>query len=87
MDKELAEEIMSKVMSYWDDTKGIENCHMGTITAVYQAILESPQENGLMPIHVLGEECRYVPIEEMILFGVKAEEIKKYPTKEELKNE
>ncbi len=72
MNKEKADEIMSKVLSYWDETKGIENCDENILSTIYKAILLSPHEDGKLPTQILGQkELLFVPLEEIILFGLK----------------
>lgn len=82
MNTDKVEEIMSKVLSKWDDRFGVENCSAETVFYTYQTLLLSPHEDGCMPVQLIGgEQLHKIPMEEIILFGLKGEEVEQFKIK------
>lgn len=75
MNKEKADEIMSKVLSHWDTNHGLENCDNEKVFYTYLSLIKSPHEDGLMPVQVIDGNSRKIPMENIILFGLNASEV------------
>jgi len=80
MKEEKAQEIMSKVLSYWDDQLGIQNCDARIIQGTYKSLLLSPHEDGFMRITGFSSSkaIHLVPFEDIILFGLSGSDIESY---------
>ena len=80
MEPKKVNEIMSKIMAVWIAKHGIQNIDPGKIQAVRNTLLMSPHNDGKMRVTLIGEEeAHLVPFEDMILNGLKGEDVKKYP--------
>ncbi len=81
MDKQKVKEIMADVLTEWEKRHSKENLNPKTIKAVEETLLMSPHDDGLMPVQAIGsDKVHYIPIKEIILNGLKGEDITKYPT-------
>jgi len=86
MEPKKVNEIMSKVMEFWIQRHGLQNIDPGKIQATRNMLLMSPHNDGLMRVSVIGEEKPHlVPFEDIILYGLKGEDAKKYPIEQEKK--
>jgi len=80
MEPQKVNEIMSKVMAFWIQRHGVQNIDPGKIQAIRNMLLMSPHNDGKMRVTVIGEkEAHLVPFEDIILYGLKGEDAKKYP--------
>lgn len=78
MIQEKADEIMSKILGYWDSEHGLEHCDGDVIYFLYKSMLTSPHDNGLMPTVKTETGQRYeIPMEEIVLFGLEGKEVSK----------
>ena len=80
MNKEKAHEIMSKVLTLWDERHGLENCSQDTISELFKTLLLSPHDDGLMRISLVKDlnKTHLVPFEDIILFGLKGVDVDGY---------
>jgi hypothetical protein len=84
MNSEKIDEIMNKVIKVWIERFGITNIDPQKIEAVKGVLKESPHEDGLMRVQLIGGGATYlVPFEDIILNGLKGEDIEKYPIEKE----
>lgn len=71
-----ANEIMNKVVKEWIRIHGVNRLDPVKIKAVMDMLLLSPHEDGFMRVEVVEREGVYlVPFEDIILYGLKGEEI------------
>lgn len=82
---------MSKILGVWDERVGVENCDQILTVGLYKTLLESPHEDGLMPVSVYDKkehlnDVHLVPMEEIILFGLKGNEVNQYGKDKKIKN-
>ena len=67
---------MSKVMKEWIRRYGLENLDPAKTKATRDMLLLSPHEDGLMRVNLIGNDKTYlIPFEDIILNGIKGEEI------------
>lgn len=80
MNKEKADEVMSKVLSEWDERYGVENCSAEVIAGLYETLLASPHDDGLMRVSLIesSNKTYLVPFEDIILFGLNGSEVESY---------
>lgn len=76
-------EIMSKVMKEWAKRYDFDNIDPIKVKMTRDMLLMSPHEDGFMRVEVIGSDGTYlVPFEDIILEGLKGEEISKKYEKE-----
>ena len=83
MKEEKVNEILDKVRKGWCERMEAKLRHLKA------TLLESPHDDGLMPITLVddkgssGAKTYLVPMEDIILKGIKGEDVDKYPLKKE----
>lgn len=76
-------EIMGKVIKEWIKRYGKDNIDSMKTKATRDMLLLSPHDDGFMRVNVSGNEGTYlVPMEDIILDGLKGEDIPKKYEKE-----
>lgn len=84
MEEEKVNEIMNKVISVWIKRHGITQIDPQKIEAVKKVLKESPHNDGLMRVQMIGGRTTHlVPFEDIILNGLKGEDIERYPMEKE----
>lgn len=89
MQEKKVNEIMDRICAEWEKKFGKENLNPLTIEATRDSLRMSPHEDGLMRVSVgFDGETHLVPYEDIILHGLKGEDVAKYPVeqKENKKN-
>lgn len=71
---------MSKVLGVWDERHGLENCKIEVVESLFKVLLLSPHKDGLMRVSLIEDsnDTYLVPFEDIILFGLKGEEVAEY---------
>jgi len=79
MTPEKVNEIMGKVIIEWIKRYGT-NLDPQKIKIIREMLLQSPHEDGFMRVQLIeeGGEIYLVPFEDIILNGLKGEDVKKY---------
>jgi hypothetical protein len=76
-------EIMSKVLKEWINRYGVDKLDPKKIKYTRKMLLMSPHEDGFMRVELIEEDGAYlVPFEDIILNGLKGEDIPKKYAKE-----
>jgi hypothetical protein len=84
MEEQKLNEIMDKVIKEWIKRHGVINLDPQKIEMLKNVLKDSPHEDGLMRVQLIGGGPTYlVPFEEIILNGLKGEDIEKYPVEGE----
>lgn len=85
MKEEKVDEIMDKVLLRWIKTFGLENIDPQKAKMLRQILKQSPHDDGYMRITLIEEPgiTYLVPFEDIILNGIKGEDVKKYPIENE----
>lgn len=80
MDRDKVHEILSKVLGFWDEKVGVENCDSQKIWALYKVLSMSPHDDGFMRVSLTedSKNTYLVPFEDIILFGLNGSEVNKY---------
>ena len=88
MKEEKVQEIMKDVVKIWENTLGKEKIDTEKVKAVTEVLRESPHEDGLMPVTSTAKngKTHLVPLKDIILKGLRGDELGKYPIKEEDSN-
>jgi len=80
MEEQKINEIMDKVIKEWIKRHGIVNIDPQKIGALKKVLQDSPHNDGLMRVQLIGGGSTYlVPFKDIILNGLKGEDIEKYP--------
>jgi hypothetical protein len=79
MKPEKVNEIMGRIIKVWIKRHGLQNLDHRKIEAVRNVLLLSPHDDGFIPVQIMENgETYLVPIEDIILNGLKGEDVKKY---------
>jgi hypothetical protein len=78
-------EIMSKVMKEWIRRYGVDKIDPRKLKATRDMLLLSPHEDGFMRVQLIegSGEVYLVPFEDIILNGLKGEDVEKYQIENE----
>jgi len=78
-------EIMSKVMKEWIRRYGADKIDPRKLKATRDMLLLSPHEDGFMRVQLIegSGEVYLVPFEDIILNGLKGEDVEKYQIENE----
>jgi hypothetical protein len=77
--KEKAEEIYNKIISEWKKKYGEENLDKSQLEAIKYVIFNFPHADGCQRVVRIEDGKTYlVPIQDIILKGLKGTELKKY---------
>lgn len=81
MKKESVDKIMKTVMAVWEKRHGKDRVDKNKVMILTKSLELSPHEDGRLRVTLIEDKktTYLVPMEDVILFGLKAEDVKKYP--------
>ena len=80
MNREKADKIYQEIEEEWVKRYGRENLNPKTMNAVKMILREVPDEDGCKRVKCMGTDATHlVPIKDIILNGLKGEDVAKYP--------
>jgi len=87
MQEEKVTEIMGRICAGWEKKFGKDKLNPITIEATRESLRRSPFDDGFMRVSVgFSGEVHLVPFEDIILKGLKGEDVEKYPVEQKKTN-
>jgi hypothetical protein len=77
----MKKESVDKIMKVWEKRYGKNKIDQNKLMILAKSLELSPHEDGRLRITLIEDKktTYLVPMEDVILFGLKAEDVKKYP--------